>query len=273
MTEHSPPAEAETPGIPERGTSAKKSAREPRAPARAMSIHAHPDDQEFTVGGTLAKWARAGCQVVTVCITSGNAGSNEHTPPSMTREVLAPIRELEQREACGVLGISEVLFMGYEDGVLEPSIALRRDLTRIIRKYQPEAIVCGDPTVRFYGATYMNHPDHRAASDAVLDAVFPSAETRLIFPELLDEGLHPHKVQKVFIHGSDRAGYVHRHRGGPRRQDRGAQAAQEPDGHLGSHRDDHHVGAPAGREAQDQGGGILPAHAASRALSHRSSLD
>jgi LmbE family N-acetylglucosaminyl deacetylase len=204
MTEHSPPAEAETPGIPERGTSAKKGAREPRPPARAMSIHAHPDDQEFTVGGTLAKWARAGCQVVTVCITSGDAGSNEHTPLSMTREALAPIRELEQREACGVLGISEVLFMGYEDGVLEPSIALRRDLTRIIRKYQPEALVCGDPTVRFYGATYMNHPDHRAAADAVLDAVFPSAETRLIFPELLDEGLAPHKVQKVFIHGSDK---------------------------------------------------------------------
>src|SRR5580765_1449824 len=79
---------------------------EPAAPARAMSIHAHPDDQEFTVGGTLAKWARAGCQVVTVCITSGNAGSNEHTPPSMTREMLAPIRELEQREACGVLGVT-----------------------------------------------------------------------------------------------------------------------------------------------------------------------
>ena len=195
--------EAETPGIPERGKSVKKGAREPRAPARAISIHAHPDDQEFTVGGTLAKWARAGTSIVTVCITSGDAGSNDHMPTSMTREALAPIREQEQREACGVLGIPEVLFLRYEDGVLEPSIALRRELTRIIRRYQPDAIVCGDPTVRFYGATYMNHPDHRAAADAVLDAVFPSAETRLIFPELLDEGLAPHKVQTVFIHGSD----------------------------------------------------------------------
>src|SRR5262249_55963854 len=115
----------------------------------------------------------------------------------------APIREQEQREACAVLGISEVLFLGYEDGVLEPSIALRRDLTRIIRRYRPEAILCGDPTVRFYGATYMNHPDHPAAADAALDAWFPSAETRLIFPELLEEGLDPHKVQMVFIHGSD----------------------------------------------------------------------
>jgi LmbE family N-acetylglucosaminyl deacetylase len=102
-----------------------------------------------------------------------------------------------------VLGISEVLFLGYEDGVLEPSIALRRDLTRIVRRYRPDAVVCGDPTVRFYGANYLNHPDHRAAADAALDAVFPSAETRLIFPELLDEGLPPHKVQAVFIHGSE----------------------------------------------------------------------
>ncbi len=225
------------------------------------------------MGGTLAKWARAGSSIVTVCITSGNAGSNEHTPPSMTREALAPIREQEQREACGVLGISEVLFLGYEDGVLEPSIALRRDLTRIIRRYRPEAIVCGDPTVRFYGATYMNHPDHRAAADAALDAVFPSAETRLIFPELLDEGLAPHKVQMVFIHGSDRPGHLHRHRRRARRQARRAQAAQDPDGHVGSHRDDHHVGAAAGRPPEAQGGGILPAHAAAGVLSRPLSLD
>jgi LmbE family N-acetylglucosaminyl deacetylase len=195
----------ETPGIPERGRPARKGASEPRAPARVLSIHAHPDDQEFTVGGTLAKWARAGSAIVTVCITSGNAGSNEHTPLSMTREALVPIREREQRDACGVLGIADVIFLGYEDGVLEPSIALRRDLTRIVRRYRPDAVVCGDPTVRFYGASYMNHPDHRAAADAALDAVFPSAETRLIFPELLDEGLAPHKVQMVFVHGSERS--------------------------------------------------------------------
>jgi LmbE family N-acetylglucosaminyl deacetylase len=203
MTAQQSEGDAETPGIPERGKRARRGAREPGAPARVLSIHAHPDDQEFTVGGTLAKWARAGSRIITVCITSGNAGSNEHMPPSMTREALAPIREQEQRDACGALGISEAIFLGYEDGVLEPSIALRRDLTRMIRRYRPEAVVCGDPTVRFYGATYMNHPDHRAAADAVLDAVFPSAETRLIFPELLDEGLAPHKVQMVFIHGSD----------------------------------------------------------------------
>ena len=177
-------------------------APEPPPPARVMSIHAHPDDQEFTVGGTLAKWARAGSTIVTVCLTSGSAGSNQYTPPDMTREALAPIREEEQRNACRVLGVAEVLFLRYEDGMLEPSLALRRELTRLIRRYRPDAVVCGDPTVRFYGQSYMNHPDHRVAADVALDAVFPSAETRLIFPELLDEGLEPHHVKTVFIHGS-----------------------------------------------------------------------
>jgi LmbE family N-acetylglucosaminyl deacetylase len=177
---------------------------EPKAPARVLSIHAHPDDQEFTVAGTLAKWARAGSVIVTVCVTSGGAGSNRSTPLTMTREALVPIREAEQRAACRVLGVSEVVFLGYEDGVLEPSIALRRELTRLIRRHRPEAVVCGDPTVRFYGQSYLNHPDHRAAADAALDAVFPSAETRLVFPELLAEGLEPHHVDTVFVHGAPR---------------------------------------------------------------------
>src|SRR5712691_4769028 len=176
---------------------AKRHAREPAAPARVLSVHAHPDDQEFTVGGTLAKWARAGSHIVTVCITSGGAGSNEHTPPDMTRAALAPIREEEQREACRVLGVSEVVYLGYEDGMLESTLALRRDLTRVIRRFRPDAVVCGDPTVRYYGSMYMNHPDHRAASDAALDAVFPAAETRLISPALLAEGLVPRKVRAL----------------------------------------------------------------------------
>jgi LmbE family N-acetylglucosaminyl deacetylase len=194
---------ASTAGIPE-PRAKSRAHREPRAPARVLSIHAHPDDQEFTVGGTLAKWAQAGSSIVTVCITSGGAGSNEYTPVSMTRAQLVPIREQEQRQACHALGISEVVFLGYEDGILEPSIALRRDLTRLLRRHRPDAVVCGDPTVRFYGGTYLNHPDHRVAADVTLDAVFPSAETRLIFPELLDEGLEPHHVPTVFIHGAQR---------------------------------------------------------------------
>jgi LmbE family N-acetylglucosaminyl deacetylase len=175
---------------------------EPPVPARVLSIHAHPDDQEHTVSGTLAKWARAGSAVVTVCITSGGAGSNEFTPPDLTRETLAVLREEEQRNACRVQGIQDVVFLRFEDGMLEPTIALRRELTRVIRRHRPDAVVCGDPTMRFYGNGYINHPDHRAASDAALAAIFPSAETRLIFPELLAEGLPPHQVKSVFIYGS-----------------------------------------------------------------------
>jgi LmbE family N-acetylglucosaminyl deacetylase len=178
--------------------------KEPPTPARAMSIHAHPDDQEFTVGGTLAKWARAGCEIVTVCLTRGGAGSNRHTPLDMTRERLVTIREEEQREACRILGVKETVFLDYEDGMLEPSIGLRRELTRLIRRHRPEAVLTGDPTMRYYGATYMNHPDHRVAADVALDAVFPSAGTRLIFPELLVEGLEPHEVRQVYIHGAER---------------------------------------------------------------------
>ena len=181
-----------------------KKPSEPPAPKRAMSIHAHPDDQEFTVGGTLAKWARAGCEIVTVCITSGGAGSNKYTPPEMTREALVAIREEEQRDAGRILGVKETIYLGYEDGILEPSIPLRRELTRLIRRHRPEAVLTGDPTVRYYGTTYMNHPDHRAAADVALDAVFPSAGTRLIFPELLTEGLEPHEVRQVYIHGAER---------------------------------------------------------------------
>jgi LmbE family N-acetylglucosaminyl deacetylase len=182
-----------------------KRKKEPPAPARVLSVHAHPDDQEFTVAGTLAKWARAGSHIVTVCLTRGEAGSNSATPADMTRERLVGIREEEQRAACRVLGIAEVVFLGYEDGMLQPTLALRRDLTRLIRRHRPEAIVCGDPTVRFYGARYMNHPDHRVAGDVTLDAVFPSAETRFIFPELLAEELGPHHVREVWLHGSERA--------------------------------------------------------------------
>lgn len=183
---------------------AKPAPKEPPAPQRAMSIHAHPDDQEFTVGGTLAKWARAGCEVITVCITSGGAGSNKYTPPDMTRRALVAIREEEQREAGRILGVKDTIFLGHEDGMLEPSIALRKELTRLIRRFRPEAVLTGDPSMRFYGSTYMNHPDHRVAADVALDAVFPSAGTRLIFPELLDVGLEPHEVHQVYIHGAER---------------------------------------------------------------------
>ncbi len=190
--------------IPERGITKGDPSKEPAAPPRVMAIHAHPDDEEFTVGGTLAKWARAGSDIVTVCITSGDAGSNDKTDPQMTKEQLLQIREEEQRQACHILGVKQVVFLRYPDGMLQSTLTLRRDLTRLVRQYKPVVVVCGDPTVRFYGNSYMNHPDHRAAADAALDAVFPSAGTRFIFQELLSEGLEPHEVSRIFIHGSEK---------------------------------------------------------------------
>jgi LmbE family N-acetylglucosaminyl deacetylase len=173
-------------------------------PKSAMSVHAHPDDQDFTVAGTLAKWARAGCKVVSVIITSGDAGSNDPTKGAVYKPELARLREEEQRSANKVLGISETVFLKYADGELEASMSLRKDLTRLVRRHRPELVITGDPSAWFYGNGYINHPDHRAAAEATIYAVFPSAGTRMIFPELLDEGFLPHDVKRLYIHGHEK---------------------------------------------------------------------
>ncbi len=174
-------------------------------PKTAMSIHAHPDDQDFSVAGTLAKWAKAGCKITSVIITSGDSGSNDTSKSASYKPELAHLREAEQRAANDVLGIAETVFLRYPDGELVADVPLRRDLTRQIRRYQPEVVVCGDPTAWFYGSDYINHPDHRAGAEAATYAVFPSAGTRMIFPELLDEGLLPHNVKRLYIHGNENA--------------------------------------------------------------------
>jgi len=174
-------------------------------PKRALSIHAHPDDQEFTVAGTLALWVKAGCEVVSVIVTSGDAGSNDPDCNEESKPELAKLRETEQTNANAILGIKETIFLHYPDGELEPTLALRRDLTRLIRRFKPDTVVTGDPQGVFYGNGYINHPDHRAAAQAALYAVFPSSETRLIFTELLGEGLEPHKVKRLYVHGSEKS--------------------------------------------------------------------
>jgi LmbE family N-acetylglucosaminyl deacetylase len=171
----------------------------PTIPQRAMVIVAHPDDAEFTMAGTAALWAAAGSAISYVICTRGDRGSND---PNITPWALARIREAEQRAAAAILGVQDVVLLDHPDGTLEPTLALRRDLTREIRRFRPEVVLCGDPSVRYYGSGYLNHPDHRAAASAALDAVFPSAETRYIFPELLSAGLEPHRVHAVYIHGS-----------------------------------------------------------------------
>ncbi len=174
-------------------------------PKRAMSIHAHPDDQEFTVAGTLAKWAKAGCEIISVIITSGDSGSNDPQHGAEYKPVLAALREEEQRAANALLGIREPIYLRYPDGELEATLPLRKELTRLIRQFKPEAVVTGNPEGVFYGSDYINHPDHRAAAAAATYAVFPSAGSRLLFADLLSAGYEPHNVKRLYIHGSEKS--------------------------------------------------------------------
>ena len=169
---------------------------EPLPPRRAMVIAAHPDDIEFVVAGTVAKWVRAGTEVMYVLATSGDAGSHE---PGATREGVAQVREAEQRAAGRVVGVTDVVFLGYRDGEVEPTLALRRDLVREIRRFRPDTVICYDPTRLLVGDRYINHPDHRAVGQAALDAVAPTAAMPLAFAELHEEGLEPHRVKDVLI--------------------------------------------------------------------------
>jgi LmbE family N-acetylglucosaminyl deacetylase len=161
-------------------------------PRSAMAIFAHPDDAEFTVAGTMAGWAKAGCEIALVVLTSGNAGTHD---PTFTRETLAITREEEERASAGILGVKEVLFLRHDDCALLPTLELRRELVREIRRFRPEVVICGDPQAWFFNDSYINHPDHRAAATAALEAVFPAAEMELLWSE---EGL-PHKVRAVYI--------------------------------------------------------------------------
>ena len=163
---------------------------------RVMAIIAHADDAEFGFAGTIAKWAREGKEITYVVVTNGNKGSSD---PTTTQEMLAAVREREQRAACAVLGVRNVLFLGYPDGELEPTMRLRRDLTRVIRRHRPDIALVPDPTTWYLGNSYINHPDHRAVGEAALAAIYPSARDRLTFPELLGEGLEPLKVQEVYL--------------------------------------------------------------------------
>ncbi len=165
-------------------------------PESAMVIVAHPDDIEFSCAGTLARWARAGCRVSFVLCTSGDAGIADE---GMTRARAAEIREAEQTAAARVIGANEVIFLREPDGLLQPTLELRKKLVREIRRFRPEVVICGDPTVVFANSAYINHPDHRAAATAALDAVFPAAGQPQVFEELTEEGLKPHKVRKVYI--------------------------------------------------------------------------
>jgi len=158
---------------------------------------AHHDDIEFGVSGSVARWIKEeGATVTYIIITDGGAGSNE---PGVKRADLVARRKEEQIAAARAVGVTDVRFLNYPDGNLEATMDVRRDITRIIRETKPYRVIIQDPTTVFMRSFYINHPDHRAAGEASLYAVFPSAETRPIFPELLDEGYEPHTVKELYI--------------------------------------------------------------------------
>ena len=171
-------------------------------PKSVMVIVAHPDDIEYTCAGTVARWVRAGAEAYYVLCTSGDAGIDD---PDITRGEAMRIREREQLAAAELVGVKEVIFLREPDGLLENTIALRRRLVREIRRLRPEVVMIDDPTQVLIGSDYINHPDHRAAGMAALDAAFPAAGQRHVFAELADEGLVPHKVRKVYVFCFDQA--------------------------------------------------------------------
>lgn len=165
-------------------------------PESAMAIVAHPDDIEFSCAGTMARWAKAGARISYVLCTSGDVGIDE---PGMTRARAAEIREAEARLAAEIAGVGEIIFLGEPDGLLIATLELRKKLVREIRRFRPEVVVTGDPTVVWAGADYINHPDHRAAALAAVEAVFPAAGQPNLFEEIEEqEGFKAHKVRKVY---------------------------------------------------------------------------
>ncbi len=164
--------------------------------SRALVIVAHPDDAEFGAAGTVARWVEMGTDVRYVVVTDGASGSSD---PTMTRERLIEIREREQREACKELGVTDVTFLGYRDGYLEPTIEARRAVAAEIRRHRPEAIITLDPQMRWSPRGYVNHPDHRATGDLVLHSINPAASTRLWDTTLIDEGLEPWDVSELWL--------------------------------------------------------------------------
>lgn len=167
------------------------------APERVLLVFAHADDIEFGVAGTVARWTEAGTQVTYCIVTNNISGSND---PNIDLNELVETRRREQFEAAEVVGVHDVRFLNYHDGILQPTIDVRRDITRVVRDVRPQIVVTFDPrTMMVPENNYINHPDHRATGEATLYAVFPSAETRPIFPELLEEGLEPHKVNKLYL--------------------------------------------------------------------------
>ena len=168
-------------------------------PAEIMVITPHPDDAEFGVAGTVYRWTSEGKDVVYVVCTNGDKGTAD---PNIKSDQLAPIREQEQLAAAKLLGVREVIFLRHPDQMLEDTPEFRKELVRLIRTYKPRTVATADPYRR-----YIWHRDHRITGQVTLDAIFPCARDSLSFPDLLEEGLQPHKVEEVLLWGAQEPNY------------------------------------------------------------------
>ena len=165
---------------------------------RILVVMAHPDDCDFGAGGSIAKWRESGIQVSYCIITNGDQGGEESDVPV---EEMAKVRQREQRAAGAALGVSEITFLNYRDGSLIPTIELRRDIVKAIRIAKPDRMVVQSPE-RNWERIYSSHPDHLAAGESAIQAIYPDARNPYAFPELKSEGLEPWRVREVFVTGS-----------------------------------------------------------------------
>jgi LmbE family N-acetylglucosaminyl deacetylase len=166
---------------------------------RALVVVSHPDDGEFGAAPTIAQLTRAGVRVDYVVTTDGGKGTED---PDVTPEQLSSTRVAEQRAAADILGVSDIVHLGYPDGYLTPSLDLRRDITRQIRRFRPDLVITQNPQRRLDFNPFIGHPDHLATGEATLASVYPAARDHLNFPELWrDEQLEPWKVRQVLLTG------------------------------------------------------------------------
>ncbi len=164
---------------------------------RVLVVTAHPDDVDFGAAGTVATWTAAGIEVTYCLVTDGDAGGFD---PNVARSAIAGIRRAEQTAAAAEVGVKDLVFLGYPDGRLQPSLELRRDLCRAIRRVRPQRVLCQSP-VRNFSRIYASHPDHLAAAEAALCAVYPDSRNPFTFTELLDEGWEAWTVPEVWMMG------------------------------------------------------------------------
>ena len=163
--------------------------------SKVLVVTAHPDDVDFGAGGTIAQWTAKGIEVAYCIATNGDQGGED---PDLPRDQMPVMRQKEQRDAGKILGVTDIEFLNYRDGWLEPTIELRKKIVRAIRRVKPDRMIIQSPE-RNWDRLGASHPDHMAAGEAAIQAVYPDSRNRFAFMDLLDEGLEPWRVKEVWV--------------------------------------------------------------------------